>query len=206
MVASPFAFLRGAAAVIAADLAATPVSGLAAVLCGDAHLANFGLFASPERRLVFDINDFDEAYPGPWEWDLKRLAAGGLRLPRSTRTVWAILDRFRPLVDQVVDQATRRVLRGERVPAAEKAPSLFEPHTALIRRGKARRPRSGARSSSPRHASRSSRSMLGSLAAQWERATDGGWQGNHTAIRTAPAPDAPRADCGLQWGWPVARA
>ena len=75
MVASPFAFLRGSAAVMAADLAATPVTGLNVVLCGDAHLSNFGLFASPERQLVFDMNDFDEAYPGPWEWDLKRLAA-----------------------------------------------------------------------------------------------------------------------------------
>ncbi len=75
MVASPFAFLRGSAAVMARDLAGTPTSGFEVMLCGDAHLANFGLYATPERRLVFDINDFDEAYPGPWEWDLKRLAA-----------------------------------------------------------------------------------------------------------------------------------
>jgi uncharacterized protein (DUF2252 family) len=75
MVASPFAFLRGSAVVMASDLAASPVTGLNTILCGDAHLANFGIFASPERDLVFDINDFDEAYPGPWEWDLKRLAA-----------------------------------------------------------------------------------------------------------------------------------
>jgi uncharacterized protein (DUF2252 family) len=75
MVASPFAFLRGSAVVMASDLAASPVTGLNTILCGDAHLANFGMFASPERDLVFDINDFDEAYPGPWEWDLKRLAA-----------------------------------------------------------------------------------------------------------------------------------
>jgi uncharacterized protein (DUF2252 family) len=75
MVASPFAFLRGSAVVMASDLAASPVTGLDVILCGDAHLANFGIFASPERDLVFDINDFDEAYPGPWEWDLKRLAA-----------------------------------------------------------------------------------------------------------------------------------
>ena len=75
MLASPFAFFRGAAAVMAADLAATPDSGLRVQLCGDAHLSNFGLFGSPERRLVFDLNDFDETHPGPWEWDLKRLAA-----------------------------------------------------------------------------------------------------------------------------------
>ena len=78
MLASPFAFLRGSAAVMAADLASSPTTGIEAVLCGDAHLSNFGLFASPERRLIFDINDFDEAYPGPWEWDLKRLAASAV--------------------------------------------------------------------------------------------------------------------------------
>jgi uncharacterized protein (DUF2252 family) len=75
MLASPFAFYRGSAAVMAADLAGTPTSGLHAQLCGDAHLANFGLYATPERRLVFDINDFDETLPGPFEWDVKRLAA-----------------------------------------------------------------------------------------------------------------------------------
>jgi uncharacterized protein (DUF2252 family) len=75
MVASPFTFFRGAAAVMAADLASTPVSGLMVQACGDAHLQNFGLFASPERNLLFDVNDFDETLPGPWEWDIKRLAA-----------------------------------------------------------------------------------------------------------------------------------
>ncbi|MET9088521.1 DUF2252 domain-containing protein [Streptomyces sp. NPDC004237] len=74
MAASPLAFLRGAAAVMAADLAAQPHSGLAVQLCGDAHLLNFGLYASPERALVFDLNDFDETFPGPFEWDVKRLA------------------------------------------------------------------------------------------------------------------------------------
>ena len=75
MLASPFAFLRGSAAVMAADLARTPRTGLQVMACGDMHLANFGLFASAERNLVFAINDFDEVYPGPWEWDVKRLAA-----------------------------------------------------------------------------------------------------------------------------------
>jgi uncharacterized protein (DUF2252 family) len=75
MLASPFAFYRGAALVMARDLAATPVSGLTVQACGDAHLLNFGFFASPERRLVFDVNDFDETLPAPWEWDVKRLAA-----------------------------------------------------------------------------------------------------------------------------------
>jgi uncharacterized protein (DUF2252 family) len=75
MLVSPFAFYRGAALVMANDLATTPRSGLTAQCCGDAHLSNFGVFASPERTLVFDINDFDETLPGPWEWDVKRLAA-----------------------------------------------------------------------------------------------------------------------------------
>ena len=73
MVQSPFAFFRGAAALMAADLASTPKSGLMVQACGDAHLMNFGGFATPERNVVFDINDFDETLPGPWEWDLKRL-------------------------------------------------------------------------------------------------------------------------------------
>jgi uncharacterized protein (DUF2252 family) len=75
MLVSPFTFYRGAALPMAADLANTPISGLRAQLCGDAHLANFGAFASPERRLVFDVNDFDESLPGPFEWDVKRMAA-----------------------------------------------------------------------------------------------------------------------------------
>jgi uncharacterized protein (DUF2252 family) len=72
---SPFAFYRGSAAVMASDLAATPVSGIRVQLCGDAHLSNFGGYASPDRALVFDLNDFDETLPGPWEWDVKRLVA-----------------------------------------------------------------------------------------------------------------------------------
>jgi uncharacterized protein (DUF2252 family) len=75
MLASAFTFYRGAAAVMAADLAAGPDSGLTVQLCGDAHLSNFGVFQAPDRRLVFDINDFDETHPGPFEWDVKRLAA-----------------------------------------------------------------------------------------------------------------------------------
>jgi uncharacterized protein (DUF2252 family) len=75
MLISPFTFYRGAALIMAADLAATPVSGVTVQLCGDAHLSNFGLFGTPERQILFDINDFDETLPGPWEWDVKRLAA-----------------------------------------------------------------------------------------------------------------------------------
>jgi uncharacterized protein (DUF2252 family) len=75
MAASPFAFFRGAAYVMASDLADSPASGFRVQLCGDAHLSNFGGFASPERELLFDLNDFDETLPGPWEWDVKRLVA-----------------------------------------------------------------------------------------------------------------------------------
>lgn len=83
MMVSPFTFYRGTANIMAADLGPTPVSGLNAQLCGDAHLLNFGGFATPERRLVLDINDFDETFPGPWEWDLKRLATSFVFAARS---------------------------------------------------------------------------------------------------------------------------
>jgi uncharacterized protein (DUF2252 family) len=82
MLASPFAFLRGSAAVMAADLASTPVTGLTVQACGDMHVANFGVFASAERNLVFGINDFDETLPGAWEWDVKRLAASAAVVAR----------------------------------------------------------------------------------------------------------------------------
>src|ERR1044072_1488896 len=78
MAASAFAFYRGAPAVMALDLSTTPRSNITVPASGDAHLSNFGLFASPERTLVFDSNDFDETLPGPWEWDVKRLAAGAV--------------------------------------------------------------------------------------------------------------------------------
>jgi uncharacterized protein (DUF2252 family) len=84
MLESPFAFLRGAAAVMASDLATTAVAGITVQACGDAHLANFGMFASPERVLLFDVNDFDETLPGPFEWDLKRLATSAVVVARSS--------------------------------------------------------------------------------------------------------------------------
>jgi len=103
MVASPFAFYRGAAAVMAADLARTPGSGLVVQVCGDAHIANFGGFAAPDRRLVFGPNDFDETLPGPWEWDVKRMAASieiaarelGLGAKRRRRIVAAAVAQYR---------------------------------------------------------------------------------------------------------------
>jgi uncharacterized protein (DUF2252 family) len=83
MLMSPFTFYRGAAAIMAADLARTPRSGIEVQLCGDAHLSNFGVFGTPERKMIFDINDFDETLPGPWEWDVLRLAASFEIMGRS---------------------------------------------------------------------------------------------------------------------------
>jgi uncharacterized protein (DUF2252 family) len=83
MIPSPFVFYRGAAAIMAADLARTPATGIRVQACGDAHLMNFGAFATPERRVIFDINDFDETLPAPWEWDVKRLATSFLIASRS---------------------------------------------------------------------------------------------------------------------------
>nr|WP_238435198.1 DUF2252 domain-containing protein [Frankia sp. AgB1.9] len=103
MTESPFRFYRGAAAIMAADLATTPTSGLTVQLCGDAHLLNFRLLASPERRLVFDINDFDETLPGPWEWDVKRFAtslviaarANGFGSPERREIITAAVGAYR---------------------------------------------------------------------------------------------------------------
>jgi uncharacterized protein (DUF2252 family) len=89
MLASPFTFYRGGALIMAADLAATQVTGVTVQLCGDAHLSNFGLFGTPERQMLFDINDFDETLPGPWEWDVKRLAASFEIMGRDRSFSWA---------------------------------------------------------------------------------------------------------------------
>ncbi|HSS95056.1 MAG TPA: DUF2252 domain-containing protein [Candidatus Dormibacteraeota bacterium] len=103
MLVSPFTFYRGAAAVMAADLAATPASGIVVQACGDAHISNFGGFAAPDRRLVFGPNDFDETLPGPWEWDVKRMAASveiagrdvGLPAGRRRQLVTACVREYR---------------------------------------------------------------------------------------------------------------
>ena len=99
MLVSPFTFYRGAAKIMAHDLAPTPRSGFNVQCCGDAHLSNFGVFASPERRLVFDINDFDETLPGPWEWDVKRLAASMLIAARDNG--YRASDQDRVVLDTV---------------------------------------------------------------------------------------------------------
>ena len=112
---SPFAFYRGSAVLMAADLATTPASGLRVQACGDAHLMNFGAFATPERNVIFDINDLDETLPAPFEWDLKRLAASAviaaqhLRLPQSDAARVAI-DCARAYRERMVDYASMRAL------------------------------------------------------------------------------------------------
>ena len=103
MLASPFAFFRGAAAIMAMDLAKTPESGLRVQACGDAHLSNFGVFAAPDRREVLDVNDFDETLPGPWEWDVKRLAAS-----------FAIAGRDRDFTPKETRAAVLRTVRSYR--------------------------------------------------------------------------------------------
>src|SRR6478735_10797918 len=107
MLTSPFAFYRGAALVQAADLAGSQRSGLVAQLCGDAHLSNFGVFSSPERRQVFDINDFDETLPGPFEWDVKRLAGSFAVAARAN----GLKTKARRAVLLEVTAAYRRTMR-----------------------------------------------------------------------------------------------
>jgi len=105
---SPFAFYRGSADIMAHDLAKSPVSGIQAQLCGDAHLSNFGAYASPERRLIFDVNDFDETLAGPWEWDVKRLAASvilagrqnGYSAQESRKAVLSCMQYYREYMQQ----------------------------------------------------------------------------------------------------------
>jgi uncharacterized protein (DUF2252 family) len=103
MLVSPFTFFRGAALLMAADLASSPHSGITVQLCGDAHLSNFGLFGTPERTLLFDLNDFDETLPGPWEWDLKRLVAS-----------FEVAGRDRGFTDLERDEINRAVVQGYR--------------------------------------------------------------------------------------------
>ena len=108
---SPFAFLRGSAVVMASDLARTPISGIKVQICGDAHVSNFGFYATPERDLAFDVNDFDETLPGPWEWDLKRLAASivvagrqnGYTAQENRQSVVSSIQEYRTLMQNMAN-------------------------------------------------------------------------------------------------------
>jgi uncharacterized protein (DUF2252 family) len=151
MTASPFAFYRGAAAVMTADLSTTPASGLQVQCCGDAHLANFGGFAAPDRTMVFDINDFDETLPGPWEWDVKRLVASFEIAARSrefdrkvrTRVVEATARSYRESMREFagvgnldlwytrIDESDVFATLNERIPAA--AVKRFQKNLAKAR-------------------------------------------------------------------------
>jgi len=114
---SPFAFYRGGAAIMAADLSTTRASGLRAQLCGDAHLVNFGVFDTPERSHVFDINDSDETLPGPWEWDVKRLAASvevaardlGFGKAQRTSAVNSAVEGYRTRIAQLAEMSNLEV-------------------------------------------------------------------------------------------------
>jgi uncharacterized protein (DUF2252 family) len=147
MISSPYAFLRGTANIMADDFARLPATGITPVICGDAHLGNFGFYASPERELVFDLNDFDEAHPGAWEWDLRRLAVSvwvagrqnGFREPQCGEAVQHCVEEYReqlahlaerPLlgrsfdrldVDMMSSAATRSSFREEVERAARRA-------------------------------------------------------------------------------------
>jgi uncharacterized protein (DUF2252 family) len=117
MLVSPFTFYRGAALIMASDLSHTPNSDLPVQCCGDAHLFNFGVFASPERKLVFDINDFDETHPGPWEWDLKRLAVSmmiaaqdrGFPVKDQEKIVLATVEQYRTAMAAFASQSNLEV-------------------------------------------------------------------------------------------------
>ncbi|HEX9482505.1 MAG TPA: DUF2252 domain-containing protein [Solirubrobacteraceae bacterium] len=137
MLVSPFAFFRGAAAVMASDLSSTPSSGLTVQCCGDAHLSNFGLFASVERKLVFDINDFDETLRGPWEWDVKRLASSvmiaaqdnGFGAQAAERAVLATVASYRSAMAEFASMRNLEIWYAqlEAEPALERFGSQLRP-------------------------------------------------------------------------------
>ena len=154
MTASPFAFYRGAAAVMAADLATTPDSGLRAQICGDAHLANFGGFAAPDRTIVFDVNDFDETLPGPWEWDVKRLAASFEIAARSREFDAKIRKTHRAARRAVVPRRDARVAERRNLDLWYTRLDEYDVDRQLSRPAHRRRSSSGTRRTSPRPGAR----------------------------------------------------
>ncbi len=144
MLASPFAFFRGAAYIMASDLATTPRTGIKVQACGDAHLVNFGVFSAPDRTLVFDINDFDETLPGPWEWDVKRLAASfevamrdrGMEPAARRDVVLRVVRKYRESVAEFAEMRNLDVwyarLGSETVLEALKADKLGQSRAAKV--------------------------------------------------------------------------
>lgn len=126
MAQSPFAFFRGAALIMASDLSQGPRTGAMVQLCGDCHLSNFGAFATPERNVIFDLNDFDETLPGPFEWDVKRLAASfvvaaeenGFTKAVAIKCVSALAKVYREDGTVLEDEHTRRMVRAYRLRAS----------------------------------------------------------------------------------------
>jgi uncharacterized protein (DUF2252 family) len=168
MSASPFAFLRGSAAAMAADIATMPATDIRVQLCGDAHLANFGVFASPERQLVFDLNDFDETHPGPWEWDVKRLAASFVVASRGNGYAEATCREMAWTAANAYRSSIRRY-------AGMRALDVWYAHipiTAVIQRVEDARRKTGLRISLADAQRRDHIAALGKLS---EKAPGGGW-------------------------------
>ena len=172
MAKSPFAWFRGTAAVMARDLGSMPNSGLSVQLCGDAHLLNFGFYASPERTLVFDINDFDETFPGPWEWDLKRLLVSLVLVARPLG-----LDREEQgwLVRKVASSYRKAIAGYAAMPTLDLWSSLLHVEQFLDEQP------SGSFRQHLRAAASSARRRSGSqaVARYGECRADGGWQLRH---------------------------
>jgi len=133
MAAGPFAFFRGAAPLMAADLATLPVCGLQVQICGDAHVRNLGAYAAPEGHLVFDINDFDETIPGPWEWDVKRLATSlvlaGREAGESNTGCWdsaeAMVRSYRTSMDRFAAMPVRELAKVETHPPGQRGTAVL---------------------------------------------------------------------------------
>jgi uncharacterized protein (DUF2252 family) len=182
MLASPFAFLRGSAAVMAADLGRTPSTGITVQLCGDAHVSNFGVFATPERNLVFDLNDFDETHAGPFEWDVKRLAASivvagrdrGYTTSETARALKAALESYQRSIwdaaEMTIIDAWYHRIDVESIFAAVEAQSSGRGRQKAVARER-RRVATEAQK----------RTSLGSLGKLAELADDGTWR-----LRTMP--------------------
>ncbi|MGW7682651.1 DUF2252 domain-containing protein [Kribbella sp. NPDC054772] len=188
MLVSPFTFYRGAALVMAADLAETPSTGLSVQLCGDAHLSNFGAFASPDRRLVFDINDFDETLPGPFEWDVKRLAASfvvagrdnGFSAKQIRDVVEAVVRSYRESVRDFAGQPILAVWYA-RLDIEE----IIKQYKATLSSGKQKRQLKAARGKLAKAYTRDSMQAVGKLTAM---------AGEHRRIVSDPPIVIPMSD------------